>query len=71
MGVQLLRQSYEPFQRISFMSDIFKPQIGSAASTLGTSVAPAPSPLSQAIGLGIAGLSANRALENPLGKLFG
>ena len=66
-----LQQSYEPFQRLSFMSDIFKPQVGSAQSTLGVTVAPSPSPLSQAIGLGIAGLSANRALENPLGKLFG
>jgi len=66
-----LQQSYEPFQRISFMSDIFKPQIGSAASTLGTSVAPAPSPLSQAIGLGIGALGINKALDNPLGGLFG
>ena len=66
-----LQQSYEPFQRLSFMSDIFKPQVGSAQSTLGVSVAPSPSPLSQGIGLGVAGLSLNKALDNPLGRLFG
>jgi len=66
-----LQESYEPFQRISFMSDIFKPQIGSAGSTLGVAVAPAPSPLSQAIGVGIGALGLNRGLGNPLGNLFG
>jgi len=66
-----LQQSYEPFQRVSFMSDIFKPQIGSAGSTLGMNVAPSPSPLSQAIGLGIGALGINKALGNPLGGLFG
>ena len=66
-----LQQSYEPFQRVSFMSDIFKPQIGSASSTIGTQVAPSPSPLSQAIGAGIAGFGVNKALGNPFGDLFG
>jgi hypothetical protein len=66
-----LQQSYEPFQRISFMSDIFKPQVGSAASTLGVQVAPSPSPISQAIGAGIAGFSLNKAFNNPFGQLFG
>ena len=66
-----LQQSYEPFQRISFMSDIFKPQIGSAGSTLGLQVAPSPSNVSQAIGLGIGALGINKALGNPLGGLFG
>jgi hypothetical protein len=66
-----LQQSYEPFQRVSFMSDIFKPQIGSAQSTIGTQVAPSPSPLSQAIGAGIAGFGVNKALGNPFGDLFG
>ncbi|MGB1651053.1 MAG: hypothetical protein ACPHEP_08500 [Acidimicrobiales bacterium] len=66
-----LQQSYEPFQRVSFMSDIFKPQIGSASSTIGTQVAPSPSPLSQAIGAGIAGFGINKALGNPFGNLFG
>lgn len=66
-----LQQSYEPFQRVSFMSDIFKPQIGSAQSTLGVQVAPSPSPISQAIGAGIAGFGVNKALGNPFGELFG
>ncbi len=66
-----LQQSYEPFQRISFMSDIFKPQIGSAQSTLGAQVAPSPSPISQAIGAGVAGFGINKALGNPFGELFG
>lgn len=66
-----LQQAYEPFQRVSFMSDIFKPQIGSAQSTLGVQVAPSPSPISQAIGAGIAGFGVNKALGNPFGDLFG
>jgi len=66
-----LQQAFEPFQRISFVSDIFKPSIGSASTTLGTNVAPSASPLSQAIGLGIGALGLNRALDNPLGGLFG
>ena len=66
-----LQQSFEPFQRVSFMSDIFKPQIGSAQSTIGQAVAPSPSPISQAIGAGIAGFGLNRALGNPFGDLFG
>ena len=53
------------------MSDIFKPQIGSSGSTLGMNVAPSPSPLSQAIGVGIGALGLNKALSNPLGSLFG
>jgi hypothetical protein len=65
-----LQRSFEPFQRLSFESDIFKPQIGSAGSTLGLQVAPSPSPFSQAIGAGIAGLGINKALGNPLGPLF-
>ena len=64
-----LQQSFEPFQRIQFMSDIFKPAIGSAQSTIGQTVAPSPSPFSQAIGAGIAGLGVNKALGNPIGQL--
>jgi len=51
------------------MSDIFKPSIGSAGTTLGTQVAPSPSPISQAIGAGIAGLGINKSLGNPFGKM--
>ena len=66
-----LQQAFEPFQRVSFMSDIFKPQIGSAGSTLGMAVAPAPSPLSQSISAGMGVFGINKALKNPLGSLFG
>jgi len=47
------------------MSDIFKPSIGSASSTLGFNVAPSPSPVSQALGFGIAGLGLQQKLGNP------
>jgi hypothetical protein len=66
-----LQQAYEPFQRIGWMGDIFKPSIGSAGSTLGVSTAPSPSMLSSGIGLGIAGLALNNAYGNPLGNVFG
>lgn len=62
-----LQQAYEPFQRISYTSDIFKPNIGSASSTIGMNVAPSPSPLSQFIGAGITGLGINKALGDPFG----
>ena len=66
-----LQQQGEPFQRLSFMSDIFKPQISSGMSTLTASTAPSPSFLSQGIGAGIAGLGLNKALGNPVGKFLG
>ena len=66
-----LQRAYEPFQRINFMSDIFKPAIGSATSAIGTNVAPSPSPLSQGVGLGITAIGLNKALGNPLSGLFG
>ena len=66
-----MQQLYEPFQRLSYMGDIFKPSIGSAGSTLGVSTAPSQSQLSQGIGLGIAGLGVNQAYGNPLGAVFG
>jgi|TARA_R110001606_G_scaffold344212_2_gene492896 hypothetical protein len=65
-----LAQQYEPYQRVNFMSDIFKPNIGSSTSAIGTNVAPSASPLSQAIGAGIAGLGLNKALGNPMADLF-
>jgi ABC-type transporter Mla subunit MlaD len=65
-----LQQIYEPFQRIGFTSDIFKPNIGSAASTIGTQVAPSPSPLSQAIGAGTAVLGGIKAFGNPFESIF-
>ena len=64
-----LQQAYEPFQRISYTSDIFKPNIGSASSSIGMNVAPSPSPFSQFIGAGITGLGINKALGDPFGIL--
>ena len=66
-----LAQQYEPYQRVNFMSDIFKPSVGSSQSTLGMTVAPTASPLSQAIGMGIGALGINNSLKNPMGELFG
>ena len=52
-----LQQEYEPFQRISFLSDIYK-GAPSSQQTLSQTSAPSPSLASQAGGLGIAALSA-------------
>jgi hypothetical protein len=65
-----LQQAYEPFQRIAWTSDIFKPSIGSAMSTLGREVSPSPSPLSQALGSGIIAYGINKGLGNPFQNLF-
>jgi len=51
-----LQSQYEPLQRISWMSDIYK-GAPSTQQTLATSTAPSPSPVSQAVGAGITGLS--------------
>jgi hypothetical protein len=66
-----MQRTFEPFQRVGFMSDIFKPQIGSGMSTLQATTAPSPSLLSQGIGAGIAGLGLNQAFGNPLGNFLG
>jgi len=52
-----LERQFEPFQRIGFMSDIFR-GVPSTTSTIQTTTAPKPSFLSQlgGIGMGIAGL---------------
>ena len=65
-----MQRLYEPFQRIGYMADIFKPQISSGQSTLQATTAPSPSFLSQGIGAGIAGLGLNQALGNPIGNYF-
>ena len=57
-----LQAQYEPFQRIAFMSDIYK-GAPSSQQTIATSTAPTPSPISQAAGLGIAGLSAYNLMK--------
>ena len=48
----ILKQTYEPYQRIGFMSDILKGQ-PSTASTLTQSTDPRVNPLSQILGAGI------------------
>jgi hypothetical protein len=52
-----LQQSYEPFQRISFLSDIYK-GAPSSQQTISQTTAPSPSIVSQVAGLGTAGLAA-------------
>jgi hypothetical protein len=52
-----LQQQYEPLQRISFLSDIYK-GAPSSQQTISQTTAPGPSAVSQIGGLGIAGLSA-------------
>jgi hypothetical protein len=52
-----IQQEYEPFQRISFLSDIYK-GAPSSQQTISQTTAPSPSLASQAGGLGIAALSA-------------
>lgn len=57
-----LQAQYEPFQRISWMSDIYK-GAPSSQQTIATSTAPGASPISQAAGLGITALSAANLLK--------
>ncbi len=52
-----LSQLYEPYQRYSFLSDIYK-GAPSSQQTIASSTAPNVSPAQQYLGLGIAGLSA-------------
>ena len=52
-----LAQLYEPYQRLSFLSDIYK-GAPSTQQTIAAATAPNVSPAQQYLGLGIAGLSA-------------
>jgi len=52
-----LAQLYEPYQRFSYLSDIYK-GAPSTQQTIASSTAPSVSPAQQYLGLGIAGLSA-------------
>jgi hypothetical protein len=52
-----IQQQYEPYQRVSFLSDIYK-GAPSSQQTISQTSAPSPSLVSQVGGLGIAGLSA-------------
>jgi len=60
-------RAYEPYQRLTFMSNIFKPSINSGTSQFGINTAPSPSGLSQAIGAGIGAFGLNKAFGNPFG----
>lgn len=51
-----LQKAYEPYQRLGFLSDIYK-GAPTSQQVLSTVTAPSVSPLVQAAGLGIAGLS--------------
>ena len=52
-----LQKAYEPYQRLSFLSDIYA-KTPSSQQTLSTGTSPSVSPFQQVAGLGIAGLSA-------------
>lgn len=52
-----LAQLYEPYQRFSYLSDIYK-GAPSSQQTIAASTAPSVSPAQQFLGMGIAGLSA-------------
>lgn len=52
-----LQQAYEPYQRVSYLSDIYK-GAPSSQQSITTSTTPNASPAQQILGLGIAGLGA-------------
>ena len=52
-----LQNIYEPFQRVSYLSDIYA-KTPSAQQTISAATSPSASPFQQVAGLGIAGLSA-------------
>jgi hypothetical protein len=64
-----LERQYEPYQRISFMSDIFR-GVPSTQTTLSSSTAPSPSTISQIAGLGVGlgGLAQTGLFDSLLGK---
>jgi hypothetical protein len=61
-----LQQTMAPYQQLAFLSDIYK-GAPSSQMTLSAQSAPSTSPLTQAVGLGISGLSAAAGAQ----KLFG
>lgn len=65
-----LERQYEPYQRIGFMSDIFR-GVPTTTSSLTSSTTPSPSMISQigGLGLGIAGLSQAGMFDS--GGIFG
>lgn len=52
-----LQQAYEPYQRLSFLSDIYK-GAPSSQQSISAATAPTPSVFQQAAGIGISGLAA-------------
>ncbi len=52
-----LQQAYEPYQRVSFLSDIYK-GAPSSQQSISATTAPSVSPAQSILGLGVAGLSA-------------
>ena len=65
-----LQNAYEPFQRISFLSDIYK-GAPSSQQTISQATSPSASLLSQAGGLGIAGLAAYNLFGGKSGSATG
>jgi hypothetical protein len=63
-----MAQLYEPYQRFSYLSDIYK-GAPSTQQTIASATAPSVSPAQQYLGLGIAGLSAAAGAERA--GLFG
>jgi len=63
-----LERQYKPFQRLSFMSDIFR-GVPSTSSTLTSQTAPSPSAISQIAGLGVglAGIADSGIFNSLLG----
>jgi hypothetical protein len=57
-----LQQAYEPYQRLGFLSDIYKGAPTSQQS-ITAATAPTPSTAQQVAGMGIAGLSAGAAAK--------
>ena len=58
-----LQKAYEPYQRLSFLSDIYG-KTPSSQQTLSVGTSPSVSPFQQVAGLGIAGLSAAAGAKN-------
>lgn len=57
-----LQQAYEPYQRLAFLSDIYK-GAPSSQQSITAATAPVPSQFQQAVGTGIAGLAAGTAAK--------
>jgi len=57
-----LQQAYEPYQRLAFLSDIYK-GAPSSQQSISAATAPTPSAFQQAVGTGIAGLTAGTAAK--------